>query len=328
MLPVNYIIRAVVLSCAFIGMQGELWAREYRLHHQDFGTVTVGESSTEELQEIYNGGQWPCRVDCRLASNRLGIDAHSTFRIGNSDISVVTQAFNDIHAAISRYQTDFEVEPVSFRALLDSGYFQMPDEIIGVWSFRFSGSNPITLIQAIDTSAARHTLTYKLVSGNIFGWGVTEMQFIIPPGGTLPLALSCHPDREGELLDTVFYDLGTVGDPPIVFLSWAVRANGVVMVENRTSKTPGSFTLMSPYPNPFNSTTTIRFIIPDQFPISALHLSVYRLDGRLMDEMEFGRFSAGYHSVAWSAEGLPGGIYLLCLESAGAVRTTKAVILK
>jgi len=87
---------------------------------------------------------------------------------------------------------------------------------------------------------------------------------------------------------------------------------------------PVEFAIQSISPNPFNNSTTIRFSLP----ASSSSLSVYGLDGRLMDGMDLGRLEAGEHAVVWNAEGLPGGVYLVRLESGKNVRTTKAILLR
>jgi len=105
------------------------------------------------------------------------------------------------------------------------------------------------------------------------------------------------------------------------------------------------FTLHSAFPNPFNSSTTIRF---STSPINReATLRVYGLDGRLVEELwtggdaypteerQAGRLSYAeerpinrVEQVTWNAEGLPGGVYLVRLESCSEVRTIKAVLMK
>ncbi len=78
-------------------------------------------------------------------------------------------------------------------------------------------------------------------------------------------------------------------------------------------------------PNPFNSSTTIRFGLDKSAPT---RLTIFGLDGRLVSELARGRMSAGEHSVVWNAEGVPAGVYIVRLEGDRGVRTTKAVLLK
>jgi len=87
------------------------------------------------------------------------------------------------------------------------------------------------------------------------------------------------------------------------------------------------FYLDSPYPNPFNSSTTIRFGLSKLAPT---RIGIYGLDGRLVQELWTGRdaYPPGEHSVIWNANGLPGGVYLLALESGGERMVRKVVLLR
>jgi len=87
---------------------------------------------------------------------------------------------------------------------------------------------------------------------------------------------------------------------------------------------PTTFGIISVSPNPFNSTTTIRFTVQSV----STSLRIYGLDGRLMDELNLGKLEAGKHSIEWNAEGLPGGIYLIRINSGTDSHTMKAVLLK
>ena len=91
---------------------------------------------------------------------------------------------------------------------------------------------------------------------------------------------------------------------------------------------PLSFSLHSLSPNPFNSSTTIRFSQSAESAQSAVRLAIYGLSGRLVDEVDLGRLEAGEHSIVWNAEGLPGGVYVVRLEAGGEVRTSKAILLR
>jgi hypothetical protein len=91
---------------------------------------------------------------------------------------------------------------------------------------------------------------------------------------------------------------------------------------------PSLFTLHSAFPNPFNSSTTIRFSTGSQ--AAPTRLAVYGIDGRLVEEFN-GKWkmeNGTEHSVVWNAEGLPGGIYLIRLESGREVKIIKSVLMK
>jgi hypothetical protein len=91
---------------------------------------------------------------------------------------------------------------------------------------------------------------------------------------------------------------------------------------------PDFFEITALFPNPFNSSTTIRFSTGSQ--AAPTRLAAYGIDGRLVKEfngkwkMEDGR----EHSVVWDAGELPGGVYLIRVQAGEKSRTVKAVLIK
>ncbi len=75
---------------------------------------------------------------------------------------------------------------------------------------------------------------------------------------------------------------------------------------------PSSFTLSQPYPNPFNSTTTIKYTVT---LIGGVSLRVFDVQGRLVETLVDGIVPAGMHSAVWDAEGVGAGVYFVKLES-------------
>jgi hypothetical protein len=86
-----------------------------------------------------------------------------------------------------------------------------------------------------------------------------------------------------------------------------------------------TFDIASVYPNPFNSSTTIRFGLDKSAPT---RLAVYDIDGRLVQELVNGRLTAGEHRVVWNADKKPSGVYLCRLESAAVSRSAKLVLMR
>ncbi len=75
---------------------------------------------------------------------------------------------------------------------------------------------------------------------------------------------------------------------------------------------PLDFHLSAPFPNPFNAETNISFALPEAVDVS---LSVYDLSGRVVVTLVDGLTVAGYHSLVWTANSLPAGIYLIRMEA-------------
>jgi hypothetical protein len=88
---------------------------------------------------------------------------------------------------------------------------------------------------------------------------------------------------------------------------------------------PEVYTLLTNYPNPFNSSTTITYNLPHPEDMS---LIVYDQLGREVSNLFEGHNQAGMHSVAMSADELPSGLYFIRLEAEGKVDVRKIVLLR
>ena len=88
---------------------------------------------------------------------------------------------------------------------------------------------------------------------------------------------------------------------------------------------PSTFSLHPAYPNPFNSTTTIRYSLP--FP-SHVSLMVYNLSGQEITTLFKGYRQVGNHSECFNADNLPTGLYFVRLESANQSLSNKIMLIK
>jgi choice-of-anchor C domain-containing protein len=90
------------------------------------------------------------------------------------------------------------------------------------------------------------------------------------------------------------------------------------------------FLLKASYPNPFNPSTTIPYVIPET---AFTRLAIYDAQGRLVKKLVNGIKQKGEHKTVWNGISDRGkeaasGIYFVRLESRGRVRTHKIVLLK
>ena len=88
---------------------------------------------------------------------------------------------------------------------------------------------------------------------------------------------------------------------------------------------PRSFALEKNFPNPFNSTTRIRFQLPEPGFVT---LTIYDMLGREVAWPVNDIRSSGTHEVAFDAPGLPGGVYLYRLVAGANSATRTLTILK
>jgi hypothetical protein len=73
-----------------------------------------------------------------------------------------------------------------------------------------------------------------------------------------------------------------------------------------------SFKLFPTYPNPFNSTTTIRFSIETK---DLWSLCIFDITGRVVETLANETIEPGTHEVNWDANNYPSGIYFVQLKS-------------
>ena len=95
--------------------------------------------------------------------------------------------------------------------------------------------------------------------------------------------------------------------------------------EPSVAAVPSDVRLYAAYPNPFNSSTTIAFDLPQR---SEVDLIVYDLLGRRVATLVSGIMSPGRHVHAWKADGLASGIYFVTLESPDARQVQKIMLLR
>ena len=79
------------------------------------------------------------------------------------------------------------------------------------------------------------------------------------------------------------------------------------------------------YPNPFNPVTNISFVLPDN---GAINISIYNMQGRLVDTLQSGYQIAGPHQVSWNATGYSSGVYFVRISSATFSGEQKLILLK
>jgi len=88
---------------------------------------------------------------------------------------------------------------------------------------------------------------------------------------------------------------------------------------------PQNLSLISVYPNPFNSAATVTFDLPQA---ANAELSVFNSLGQRVGTLVRGPLAAGEHRAVWNAEGWPSGTYLIRLEAGAAQATQKVMLLR
>lgn len=88
---------------------------------------------------------------------------------------------------------------------------------------------------------------------------------------------------------------------------------------------PNSISSLKCYPNPFNASATINFVLNQAGSVS---LSVYNLQGQRVETLLDGSVSIGEHRITWDASEFPSGVYFARLQSMEYTETRKMILLK
>jgi hypothetical protein len=95
---------------------------------------------------------------------------------------------------------------------------------------------------------------------------------------------------------------------PVAFLATATSLTHVRSLQT----IPSTFEFHPNYPNPFNTSTTIRFGLPEE---SSVHIEVFNILGSPIGTVVEDRFAAGTYAVRWSSDEVPSGVYLVRMQA-------------
>lgn len=108
---------------------------------------------------------------------------------------------------------------------------------------------------------------------------------------------------------------------PMYLLIANVSAESVIGSELQ----PTEFGLGQNYPNPFNDETIIPFTLGHATDVS---LSIYDINGRLVENLYTGFATTGSHTIAWRGNNVSTGVYFYILEAAGNRYISKLTLLR
>lgn len=88
---------------------------------------------------------------------------------------------------------------------------------------------------------------------------------------------------------------------------------------------PTSIELQQNYPNPFNPYTTISYRLQTS---AFVNLSIYNINGQLIDTIENEVKSSGHHIVHWNANSVGAGVYFYRIRTGEYSAIKKCIVLK
>jgi len=139
---------------------------------------------------------------------------------------------------------------------------------------------------------------------------------------TFDISVIFTPEAPGDFegtLTLVTNDI--INDFPVVTLLGSCQN----CVNENQSTILKEFNLESAYPNPFNSTITVTYSLPET---STATLKVYDLSGRLKSGVFDGMQQAGVQTVTVNADAWASGLYFVRLDTGGRVFTQKIMLIR
>lgn len=183
--------------------------------------------------------------------------------------------------------------------------------------------------ELLMTNAGSGDLVYSFETETIMPEGdwlsISPVNGRVTPGDTLRAQVHVLTDT----LDTGTYDyFGKIhlhtNSCPDTLRTLDVLA--VILDAENTPELPSEFALYPAYPNPFNSSTRIRFGVDHETDVS---LTVFDLQGRKVATLlSTERMAAGQHEVQWDAHALASGIYFVRLQDPHRTHSQRILFLR
>lgn len=132
---------------------------------------------------------------------------------------------------------------------------------------------------------------------------------------------------ENEALTFKIWDnlTGCAVDLELSATSIEYRTDGFELLTISGLSIPTTFNLESPYPNPFNSSTSLSFTLPEQLQTT---LSILDISGSEVIRLIDSQLSAGSYQRTFNAVNLPSGMYFAKLTAGQQTKTAKIILMR
>jgi aminopeptidase N len=149
----------------------------------------------------------------------------------------------------------------------------------------------------------------------------------LPPGLNLDGdtgEITGQPTTEGEFAFTI--DCTDSSDPAVIDdQDYTVTVYSSTDIFDEDIITPSNFALIGNYPNPFNSSTVIKFRLADP---ATVQLEVFNVLGQRVETLQTGYMAAGEHELVWNADAVPSGVYFCRLIAGDRGAVQKMTLIK
>jgi tetratricopeptide (TPR) repeat protein len=165
-----------------------------------------------------------------------------------------------------------------------------------------------------NTPLDLHAL-FATVTANLFGLGNRQSA-----AQQYALMQQRFPESDLTAVARLLLDVASSNAAPL-----SPAANKATLSSSEVAQQPTEFALHQNYPNPFNPSTTIRYDLPVDAPVT---LKAYDILGKELMTLVNEDQRAGYHSTVFDASRFASGVYLYQVKAGGFVQTKKLLLLR
>lgn len=283
---------------------GENW-NTLNLQTIQWNSSGFGSNVNIRLNRSYPGGTWEELAELMNLPNTGSAvwyvsgasSSHCRFWIENADE----------HSILDISDADFSITRGSLR---------LSESELDFGDVPLHSSEVLTLLVIND---GPDSLAISEVSSNHSDFQVENMQEVLRVGETLVIDVTFTANTIG-LQQSEIQIHSSAG-----IASVTATATGVIASSADESLLPRHFEVLSNYPNPFNSTTTLTYSLPQSAQVT---LRAFDLQGRLVEELVNGLQSQGEHRILWECSQLATGTYLVVLSGNGFQYVQKAILMR
>jgi len=124
---------------------------------------------------------------------------------------------------------------------------------------------------------------------------------------------------------TISLDKIRWNEEPVIQNVTVATLSKIVTIDDNIHGIPNEFSLAQNFPNPFNPTTMISYQLPKS---TFVNLSIYNVNGQLIETLVNKQQQAGYYSVSWNASRFCSGVYIYKIETEDFSDAKKCLIVK
>ncbi|MCI0694086.1 T9SS type A sorting domain-containing protein, partial [candidate division KSB1 bacterium] len=188
----------------------------------------------------------------------------------------------------------------------------------GVWNVELAIYHPNVTVQSclgFNLGGSTGSSQAQELFGDAYGYYTWQPN--VPDD---PYATPAIPNAQ----DPGFYNL--VSSDHWAILNFVPGGTVGVDQKDRTANAPVKFLLSQNYPNPFNPSTTIRFELAKNSPVT---LKIYNTVGQLVATLLDAKpFTPGKYTVSFDAGNLTSGVYFYQIKAGNVVETKKMLLVR